>query len=95
MKTFETLRADWMQDPAFKAEYDRIAREEMSMLDAILNTRKAANLTQMDVALRMGVKPPVVSRLENSLVTGKHSPSIQTLRRYAQAMGKSLEIRFV
>ena len=95
MKTFETMQSEWMLEPAFKAEYDRISQEEMPMLDAILNARKDANLTQIEVAHSMGVKPPVVSRLEKSLMTGKHSPSIQTLRRYANAMGKSLEIRFV
>jgi hypothetical protein len=36
----------------------------------------------------------VVSRLESALITGKHAPSIATLKRYAEAMGKRLDIRF-
>jgi hypothetical protein len=35
-----------------------------------------------------------VSRLESALISGKHSPSIATLKRYAEAMGKRLDIRF-
>ena len=93
--THEKMMADWMQDDAFKAEYDRINREEMPMLDAILSARKEAGLTQAQVAERMGTKTTAVTRLETSLVSGKHSPSIATLRKYANALGKQLEIRLI
>lgn len=95
MKTYQQMREEMLKDPEVRAEYERIEREEMPMLDAILKARKEAKMTQTEIAERMGVKPPVVSRLENALVTGKHSPSIFTLKRYAEAMGKRLEIRFV
>ncbi len=93
--THHEMVAQWMQDPEFKPEYDRIEREEMPMLDAILTARKAAGLTQAQVAERMGTKAPAVARLENALVTGKPSPSLTTLRKYAAALGKKLEVRFV
>ncbi|MFY9259611.1 MAG: helix-turn-helix transcriptional regulator [Gallionella sp.] len=93
--THNEMVAQWMQDPEFKLEYDRIEREEMPMLDAILAARKAAGLTQAQVAERMGTKAPAVARLENALVTGKPSPSLTTLRKYAAALGKKLEVRFV
>jgi predicted transcriptional regulator len=95
MKTYEEMRENWMKDPAFKAEYDRLEREEMPMLDEILNARKAAGLTQAQVAERMGSTAPAVSRLEDALVTGKHSPSLATLRKYAAALGKRVEVHFV
>jgi transcriptional regulator with XRE-family HTH domain len=87
--------AEWMKDLAFKAEFERIEREEMPMLDAILAARKAAGLTQAQVAERMGTKAPAVARLENALVTGSPSPSLTTLRKYAAALGKRLEVRLV
>ncbi len=87
--------AEWMQDPAFKAEYDRIELKEMPMLDVILAARKESGLTQAQVAERMGTKAAAVARLEASLVSGKHSPSIATLRKYANALGKQLEVRLV
>ena len=94
MRTHEELMEIALSNPAVRAEYERIEREEMPALDAILRARKEAKMTQEDIAKKMGVSAPVVSRLENALVTGKHSPSIATLRKYATAMGKRLEVRF-
>jgi transcriptional regulator with XRE-family HTH domain len=72
-----------------------IVREEMPMLDAILSARKESGLTQAQVAERMGTKATAVARLEAALVSGKHSPSISTLRKYANALGKQLDVRFL
>lgn len=91
--THDEMVAKWMQNPEFKAEYERIEREEMPMFDAILAARKAAGLTQAQVAERMGTKATAVTRLENALITGKPSPSLNTLRKYAAALGKKLEVR--
>jgi DNA-binding XRE family transcriptional regulator len=93
--THDEMVAQWMQDPTFRAEYERIEREEMPMLDAILAARKEAGLTQAQVAERMGTKAPAVARLENALITGSPSPSLATLRKYAAALGKRLEVRLV
>lgn len=78
-----------------RTEYERLEREEMPMLDTILNARSEAGLTQAQVAERMGTKAPAVARLENALITGKPSPSLATLRKYAAALGKRLEVRFI
>lgn len=93
--THDQMVAKWMQDPAFKAEYERIERDEMPMFDTILAARKAAGLTQAQVAERMGTKAPAVARLENALITGTPSPSLNTLRKYAAALGKRIEVRLV
>jgi len=95
MLTHDELIKKMMEDPAVRAEYERIEREEMPMLDAILKARAEAGMTQAQVAERMGTKAPAVARLENALVTGKHSPSVATLQKYAAALGKRLEVRFV
>jgi predicted transcriptional regulator len=95
MRTHEELKAIALSNPAVRAEYERIEREEMPMLDAILKARREAGMTQADVAERMGPKAPAVARLESALISGKHSPSLATLRKYAAAMGKRLEVRFV
>ncbi|WP_323012665.1 helix-turn-helix domain-containing protein [Castellaniella sp.] len=94
MRTHEELKALALSDPEVRAEYERIEREEMPMLDTILKARREAGLTQAQVAERMGTKASAVARLENALVTGKHSPSIATLKKYAAALGKELEVRF-
>lgn len=91
--THDKLIAKWMQDPAVRAEVERLEREEMPMFDAILAARKEAGLTQAQVAERMGTKAPAIARLENALIMGTPSPSLATLRKYAAALGKRLEIR--
>lgn len=81
-------------DPAFRAAYDALG-DEFTTLAALLAARKAAGLTQADVAARMGVSQPVLARIESSLGSRKHSPSLETLRRYADACGKKLVIQMV
>lgn len=83
-----------LEDPAFREAYEAL-EEEYAALDAMLNARKAAGLTQEDMALRMGTTKSAVSRLEASFVGAKHSPSLATLRKYAKACGKRLDIRLV
>lgn len=94
MRTHEELKAIALSRPAVRTEYERIEREEMPMLDAILAARRAAGLNQAQVAERMGTKAPAVARLENALITGgAPSPSLATLHKYAAALGKRLEVR--
>jgi len=95
MLTYDEMKAKMLENPTIRAEYERIEREEMPMLDAILSARKDAGLTQAQVAERMGTKATAVARLEAALVSGKHSPSISTLRKYASALGKQLDVRFL
>lgn len=95
MLTHKQMIEKMLSDPVVRAEYERIEREEMLMLDTILKARAEVGLTQAEVAERMGTKAPAVARLENALVTGKHSPSVATLQKYAAALGKRLEVRFV
>ena len=49
----------------------------------------------MIVRIRMGTKAPSVARLENAQAFGKHSPSVETLSKYADALGKKLEVHLV
>lgn len=81
-------------DAVFKEAYDAL-EDEFATLQELLMARKDAGLTQTDVAIRMGVSQPVLARIESSLGNRKHTPSLNTLRRYAQACGKKLVIRMV
>jgi DNA-binding XRE family transcriptional regulator len=93
--THEEMQARMLKSRAVRAEYERLNREEFAILDEILAARKAAGLTQAQIAERMGTKAPAVARLESALASGKHSPSINTLRKYAAALGKRLEVHLV
>ena len=93
MQTHDQLVKKLLRRPGVRAEVERIEREEGVLLDALLKARQDAGLTQAQVAERMGTHAPAVARLERSLATGKHSPSIATVRRYVKACGKKLVLR--
>ena len=93
MQTHDQLVKKLLRRPGVRAEVERMEREEGVLLDALLKARQAAGLTQAEVAERMGTQAPAVARLERALATGKHSPSIATVRRYVKACGKRLVLR--
>jgi transcriptional regulator with XRE-family HTH domain len=92
MMTHKAFVKKLLKQPAVKAEYDAQA-EEFALLDELLKARRQAGLTQAEVAARMGTKTPAVARLEAGGGSRRHSPSVATLRKYAQAVGCRLEIR--
>ncbi|WP_029461283.1 helix-turn-helix domain-containing protein [Solidesulfovibrio alcoholivorans] len=91
MLTHEELSKKMLANPAVKEAYDAMA-PEFALLDELLRARKEAGLSQAQVAALMGTKAPSVARLESALSSGKHSPSVATLRKYAKAVGKELVI---
>ena len=92
MLTHEETVRKMLAEPAVKAAYDAQA-EEFALLDELLQARRQAGLTQAEVAVRMGTKTPAVARLEAGGGSKRHSPSVATLRKYAEAVDCRLEIR--
>ena len=92
MQTHDQLVKKLLRRPGVRAEVDRLEREESALLDALLKARQDAGLTQAQVAERMGTQAPAVARLERALATGKHSPSVATLRKYVKACGRRLDL---
>ncbi len=79
---WEAVREDLMSDPAVQAAYE--AEERKERLQAMLaEWRNHAGLTRAQVAERMGVTPPTVSRMESNIIKA----SLETLARYARACG--------
>ena len=93
MQTHDQWVKKLMARPGVRAEVDRLKREESALLDALLKARQDAGLTQAQVAERMGTQAPSIARLERALATGKHSPSVATLRRYVKACGRHLVLQ--
>jgi ribosome-binding protein aMBF1 (putative translation factor) len=90
MRTHEQVVDKLMSRPGVRAEVERLEREEFALLNVLLKARHEAGLSQAQVAKRMGTQAPAVARLERALATGKHSPSVATLRKYVSACGKRL-----
>ena len=79
-----------MKDPDFKKEWDENeARYQLMMM--VLRARNEEQLTQSELAERTGLRQSNISRIEK----GQSMPSIATLAKIAQGLGKRLEIRFV
>ena len=93
--THRQMVSKMLKNPAVKVEVEKLNREEFAILDEILAARKEAGLSQAQIAKRMGTHAPAIARLEGALATGKHSPSLSTLRKYAAALGKRIELHLV
>ncbi len=76
---------------SFQETYAELSLE-YQIIGQLLQARARAGLTQDAVAERMGTTKSTISRLE---AAGKHSPSLSTLKRYAQAVGCELQITLV
>ena len=94
MLTHEKMIEKMLSDPEVKAAYDS-TEDEFALFDEFLKARKRAGLTQAEIAARMGTKSPAVARIEAGGGSKRHSPSIATLRRYAEAVGCKLKIELV
>ena len=88
------LKAKALSNSKVKAAYDDMA-PEFALLRQMLEARQTTGLTQAEVAERMGTKTPAVTRLESSLANGKHSPTLATLQKYAEAVGYELQVKLV
>ncbi len=90
MMTHEELKAKALEDPEVRAEYERLQPEF-----ELIRARIATGKTQEEVAKLMRTTKSAISRLENGGGKKKHMPSIDTLRRYANAIGYDLKIQLV
>jgi ribosome-binding protein aMBF1 (putative translation factor) len=91
MLTHAELKAKALENPEVRQAYDEL-EEKYALISELLNARLSAGLTQANVAERMETKAPAIARLESG---GKNSPSIDTLRKYARAVGCKLEVRLI
>jgi ribosome-binding protein aMBF1 (putative translation factor) len=71
-----------LEDPEFKAEYERLAPyEELARI--VIMRRAALGLTQAELAARMATTASAVSRIES----GQHATNAQTLKKLGDAFG--------
>jgi DNA-binding transcriptional regulator YiaG len=65
-------------------------RTLQTLVADLVAARTATGMTQQDVAIRMGTTKSAVSRLESGLFV---RPTLNTIERYALAVGAEVEIR--
>ena len=90
MTKLSDLKKRLDKNPGFADAYAE-ADAEYLLIESLIQARSAANLTQAELARRIGTTQSAIARLEG----GRVSPSISTLRRYAEATGTRLNVGLV
>ena len=85
MKTWNEYKAEQLQNPEVKKEYDALALEF-----ALISARQEAGMSQQELSQLAGITQADISKIEN----GKGNPSIKTLQKLAAALHKTLRIEF-
>ena len=86
--SFETVKNELMQDEEFRSEYEKL-KPRYEIISQIIDARKAHNITQAELAKRVGTQKSNISRLES----GNYNPSLDFLIKVARSLGKELTIR--
>ena len=90
MTNFNDYLTLQMKDPAFKKAYEQL-EPEFAIIQAIIDARKSAGITQKELSQKSGIAQGDISKLEN----GTRNPSVSFLKRLAEGMGMVLKIEFI
>jgi ribosome-binding protein aMBF1 (putative translation factor) len=83
----QVLFDEWRKDPEYMKEYDAL-EEEFARAKLVIDARTHADLSQAELAERMGTSQSAIARLES----GRFKPSTRTLEKLAAATGMRLRI---
>ena len=83
------LKSELFESEEVKEEYEKL-NVMYEIKKQIIRYRIENNLTQKELADKIGTKQSAISRLEND----DYNPSVEFLDKVAHALGKKLEIRF-
>ena len=90
MSEWKEFLAEQLMDPKTRTEWDSL-EPEFPIIQAIIDARKNAGLTQKQLSEQTGINQSDISRIEN----GEANPSLKTLKRLAAATNTTLRIEFV
>ncbi len=85
---FELIKEKLMKDKEFESEYERL-KPRYEIISQIIEARKEQNITQEELALRVGTQKSNISRLES----GSYNPSLDFLAKVAKSLGKDIHIQ--
>ncbi len=86
--SFDGFKKQLMADAEFAEEYARL-RPRYEVISQIIEARKENNMTQEELARKIGTQKSNISRLES----GNYNPSLDFLIKVANALGKELKIQ--
>ena len=83
---YSEVKAKALQNPDVMAAY-LLEKKEEELQELLSNMRRQAGLNSTQVAERMGITQPAVSKLEKNA----SKASVSTLERYAAACGATIK----
>lgn len=86
--SFDLLKEELLEDEEFRAEYDKL-KPRYEVISQIIQVRKEKNMTQEDLAKKVGTQKSNISRLES----GNYNPSLDLLIKVARCLGKDLLVQ--
>lgn len=89
MKSYKIFKKQLLKDQTIKKAYDELG-PEFELIQMIVEKRIKQNLTQSELAKKIGTKQSAISRLER----GTHNPTLAFLRKTANALGVELHVSF-
>ena len=90
MSDFRNYLEQQLEDPEFKTEWQNL-QPEFNIIQAMIDARKACNMTQKEFAERTGIDQSDISKIE----TGNANPALSTLKRLAEGMDMVLKLEFI
>ncbi|HEX5045734.1 MAG TPA: helix-turn-helix transcriptional regulator [Gammaproteobacteria bacterium] len=91
IRTFERFRDKALKKPGVREEYDALG-PAFEMKRQMIALRKAAGLSQEQMAELLGTQKSNISRLES--LTTDVSPRLSTVEQYAKALGYRVKVDF-
>ena len=85
--THDEFHAEMIKIPDYKEGYDAL-EPEFAIIDAVILARKNENLTQKQLAAKMGITQSALARLES----GKVSPTLATLQKILKSLNRKIKI---
>ena len=86
---FSEVKELLMMDEEFKSEYEKL-KPRYDVISQIVEERAKQQITQEELALRVGTQKSNISRLES----GTYNPSLDFLIKVAHSLGKEMRIVF-
>jgi DNA-binding XRE family transcriptional regulator len=85
MKSFKEFKKEVLSDPQVRAAYDAL-EDEFQLASVLIQARHEKNMTQAQLAKKLGMKQAAIARLES----GEANPTYETLTRVAKALDKTI-----
>ena len=85
--SFEEMKIDMLKDEEFRIEYEKL-KPRYEAIEQIIRARKEQNITQAELAKRVGTQKSNISRLES----GNYNPSLDFLAKIAESLGKKISV---